>query len=283
MVAPTGFVILDLNTWNGSPEPISLWQNVLLGCLVFLYRMLMVPSFCVLTLILKLLGDHINLVGKRLYKQKTCKDAHNLVSNMRILIRKTEKSLQVIIVVHMFLVFCTSFTTTMSTLERLELSYNSPGTGNGTSSEIKLHFVDQPPKVPVTDLVELKTNFQKMKTHFENASRGESAAELNEAMVTIKAENLHKSYKLISKVQQQQIELLEKLYSSRSKKNITIQQKQQAKSPNVLQVIGSISSNYKKVRLLLDMVMTLIEILLLYMSPLILIVRTDYYLSLIHI
>ena len=276
VLAPTGFVILDLNTWNGSPEAIPLWQNFIMGCCMFFYRMLMVPSFCVLTVILKLLGDHIHLVGKRLHKQKTCRDAHDLVSNMRILIRKTEKSLQVILMAHMFLVFCTSFTTTMSTLERLELSYNSPGTGNGTRSEIKIRIDDQQqPALPLADFIQLEMNFQQMKTHFQNGSTGDNA---DKGMMTINAENLHKSYKLIMKVQQQQIELLQKLYnrSTGQHQNITIQQKQKAKLPNVLQVIGSISSSYKKMRLLLDMVMTLIEILLLYMSPLILVVRTDY-------
>jgi len=279
VVIPTGFVILDLNTWNGSPDMMPVWKNILLGGLMLLHRMLMVPSFCVLTSILKLLGDHIQLVGKRLYKQRTIKEAHKLIRNMRCLIRETEKSLQLIIMVHMFLVFCASFTTTMSTLERLEFSYTSKGNGNanGTTSAIEVHFADQPSTLPVADLIQLKMDFQEMKDHFENASNGEKTR-FPEDMITTHGENLNKSYKLIYKVQQQQIKILENLYSSNKKQqNITIQQYQQSKPPSITQVVGSIKNSYKKIRMLLDMFMMLVEILLLYMSPLILIVRTDYF------
>eukprot|EP00111_Clytia_hemisphaerica_P001332 TCONS_00003800-protein len=285
--APPMFVFLDQNWLNiASLAKPDMWKKILMAVLVFLYRLIMTPSFCVLSAVLYLLGDHIRMTGKRISQQKTANDAHDLVRKMRKLITETEHSLQINIVVHMFLVFCVSFTTAMSTLERLEFTYKSNDGNNTSGGVVRVKIIDQGPaaNLPITDLINLKTNFIEMKKHFEKMNKA-VGPETNDSKENdgngqqseIKAEDLQKAYELIGDVQQRQIQLMEKLVQNNyhHKQNTTIESSLQS-TPYIMNVLGSIPDSYRKVRVVLDMSMMLIEILLLYMAPLCLIVRTDY-------
>ena len=118
-----------------------------------------------------------------------------------------------------------------------------------------------------------------MKEHFEkinNAEKETNANNENLQQSQIKPEDLQKAYRLIGNVQQRQIQMMEKLIqNTHQKQNTTIKSSLQS-TPYIMSVLGSIPDSYNKVRVVLDMSMTLIEILLLYMAPLCLIVRTDY-------
>ena len=350
IIIPVGMIILDVNWLNlnriDDMSP-AVWQNVLVALCILLYRLIMTPSFCVLSAMLYLLGDHVKTVGKKLYRQKTFKEAHTVVQKMRKLIRDTEKSLQLIIVIHMLLVFCTSFTTAMSTLERLEFTYSSQSSGNSTMVKIKI--VENPSGVlakplPMSELIVLKGQLNEMKSHLDHLSFNRKGSErinsgvLNSGVNRIRAkqirshrvteddsnelsqeedddpgtdrdnrekqnknnltsttnstikdlsqtalnaDDMQKAYQLITDMHRQQIELMEKMMlheNQQNQQNRTVE----ATATNVDQpqsiskVLSTISDNYNKIKTLIDMVMMLVEVLLLYMAPLWLIIRTDY-------
>ena len=372
IIAPVIMIIFDVNWLNlNRVDNISptVWENLLLAVCILFYRLIMTPSFCLLSAMLFLLGDHIDRAGKRMYRQKTFKEAHNVVQKMRKLIRDTEKSLQLIIVVHMLLVFCTSFTTAMSTLERLEFTYSTQNSGNSTMVKIKV--VDTPAgglakPLPMSDLIVLKSQLKEMKNHLDHLAIHHQQAEkgrglpshqiqndgfLSNARVNLelardhritdkkdnkvekieepdgdetgtatpkitasrntvvvkaiigkesttatpvisatapiieppnKAEDIQRAYQLMTDMHQQQIKLMEKIIQQQNanqSQNRTVE----ATASNVghpptsiVKVLSTISDNFNKIKTLIDMMMMLVEVLLLYMAPLFLIVRTDY-------
>ena len=375
IIAPVIMIILDVNWLNlNRVDNISptIWENFLLALFILFYRLIMTPSFCILSAMLFLLGDHIHMAGKRMNRQKTFKEAHNVVQRMRKLIRDTEKSLQLIIVVHMLLVFCASFTTAMSTLERLEFTYSTQHSGNSTMVKIKI--VDTPSgglakPLPLSDLIILKSQLNEMKSHIdrftinprqqediglssqingllsnnvneqlpgdrqvssssevvdkmennEDGNGEESTTAMpkttpeytvittendnmedgdatsintakNIAKVTttpmmsttvVKAEDIQRAYQLMTNMQQQQIKVMEKMMKQQNankqqNRTVVASASGVGQPTSVDKVLSTIPANFNTVKTLIDMMMLLVEVLLLYMAPLFLIVRTDY-------
>ena len=281
VIAPCSFVLLDLNYLNVSTleqRNNTILSSVIFSLLVFLYRMIVVPCFCVLSAMLYLLGDHIRHVGKEMYLQKSCKDASNLVGRMRKFVRFTEKTTQNIIMVHMILIFCISFTSAMSTLERLEFTYKNTKDGNNkTLRTMEVHIADlKTSSFPINDLVNLKSNVDEMQKHLilMNSSKSNDGNENG-----FNQDHLLTAQQLFSKVQQQYVQLLENylIQNKNQPRNVSVRTtSSNDDSSKLYNVIFSINDSYTKLRVLLDSFMTLIEILLLYMSPLYLIIRTDY-------
>ena len=162
VVLPCFFTILDVNIFSEHQRgSVHLAGNIVISLSFVLFRILVLPGFCMLTVILYLLADHIRITGMRICVQKNITDAERLiVQNIRKFTRKTQEMLSVIVFVHMLLIFSSSFTTSMSTIERLELTYKTNKTTSVSTMHVAFKHDDQ---LPFSELINTKLELKKSK------------------------------------------------------------------------------------------------------------------------
>lgn len=268
VVIPCIFTMLDVNWFNlHKRDTMTFIQNIMISIFVILFRLLVLPGFCMLTIILYLLGEHMIVTGKRLCVQRTIGDAERLVINLRKFIRKTEASLNWMVFVHMLLIFSSSFTTLMSTIERLEVIYTRP---NVTASSMHVNFHEN--TLPLFDLIETNTALQQAKQQLKLVSAVGPRTESSGSEV-IKGTEIQQAYTVVTKLQEKQLNLMQDIVRNRNNNNITATYSES--KPPLYQMVMTITESYNKIRIMLDTLFTMMEILLLYMSPLFLISRTD--------
>lgn len=260
VIIPCADILIDINCFNTKPSTKLVGSFFISVCFI-LFRMLVLPAFCMLSVILYLLCEHIQVTGRRICVQRTIGDAERLVYKLRQFIRKTENSLSLMVFVHMLLVFSSSFTSLMSTIERLEFNYNTHNKTQPTMMNLDFNYKH----LPLTDLIETKNQLIKSKSLLKSIENRQNKE-------VIKATDLHHAYSMITKLQENQMHLMENLAkSSSSNFSATFSNEK----PPFYNIVVTITDSYKEIRVMLDAFFTMLEIFLLYMSPIFLIARTD--------
>ena len=274
----------------------------------FLYRVLVFPSFSFVTVILFLVGKQILLTGEKIcsystttrrkvkrrkvtlrsvinslkhrlryrvstkkYKERKPQVLNNevkgvyeveqILKKLKHFIRNTQSSLNLYLTVHMVLLAGSAFTTTMSTIERLELSNNQNNTPTVVTFNIKNH------PIPVTDLMESKSSLLKLNAILNSIQLNNSTPN-----------DTHEFYHTMANLQENMIRLMENvLASDQQQKNASIKTVLD-KYPTFYKLVMTITDKYGSMRVILDALLCLFEIMVLFMVPVFLINRTDCYL-----
>lgn len=262
---PCGILLFDLdwleknqtNKYRSLPNPVILiWK--------FISSLIILPSFCLITVVLHLLGDHVLAVGKRVCvlspkdRTKPLTEVKAIFKELKTLIRKTEQALSPYLILHLFLLIFCAFTTMMSTIERLQIRSNSTLNKNLTSSPLVF------PIVNFDELLRAKENLEKTKILLTSSSIQDNSTLCN-------VSNTKMIYESLSKTQEIQIDWMEKLITFQMDQNNTLR----TGSDAFYKFIISIEDRRSALRVIMDNILSIVEILILYMVPLYLIIRID--------
>lgn len=178
----------------------------------------------------------------------------------------------------------------MSTLERLEFTYTTQKSGGGNSTSntiVKIRVIDTgaddgeliTKPLPMTDLIVMRSQLEEIKktlmANNNNNNNADADVNIMHRQQIMMMEKMMENQDRLNKATLQ-LQLLQHKQQNRTVEATAINAGVGNQPKSIIKVLSTISDNYNKVRTLIDMVMTLIEILLLYMAPLCLIVRTDY-------
>ena len=256
-----GMQLYDMDKSHGKIKAVK--QIIVCDLLYTVFRIVTVPSFCVVTMVLYLIKVQIDSLG-RLLKCMSINlgipYAEREIREVKRVIRTTDSKLKWYLVCHMVLILVTAFTGVFSCIERMHFKMGN--TGNKTSI-VKINegkSSHQFPKQLVVNLVQLRTEMNQLNAMPENLQDGEATQWLEikrERMARLNQKLLNLTLETIVETQMQ---------SLTRARNITLQIRNSGPSQLMIEFLEEV----EPFRVLLETVIALVEIIVLFLLPLML-------------
>ena len=247
-------------------------EIVVCDLLYTLFRAVTVPSFCVVTMVLYLIKVQIDSLGQSLKctnRNLGLSYAKREITAVKRMIRTTDSKLKWYLICHMVLILITAFTGIFSCIERMHITLISPG--NRTTSHVTLKEIEASRQYPRqlsldfiglrTDLTELDSGMPQNKTsNIFGAERIRWLEGRTMKLTKLNRRLLNLTVQMISEAKMRSLTPV--------KKHFTLSIQSSGGGPSHLMV--KFLDKSEPFRVMMETVIAFIEVLLLFLLPLLL-------------